>query len=84
MSSLAERWQQSMMNNYGTPAIGLVRGEGAVVTAEDGKLYVDFLGGIAVNALGHAHPAVVAAVTQQIQQLIVARRVLGLTSSELR
>jgi acetylornithine/N-succinyldiaminopimelate aminotransferase len=67
--SLVERWQQSMMNNYGTPAIGLVKGEGAVLTAEDGREYVDFLGGIAVNALGHAHPAVVAAVTQQIQQL---------------
>ena len=67
--SLVERWQQSMMNNYGTPAIGLVKGDGAVLTAEDGTEYVDFLGGIAVNALGHAHPAVVAAVTQQIQQL---------------
>ncbi|MEV6301816.1 acetylornithine transaminase [Actinoplanes sp. NPDC051861] len=67
--SLVERWQASMMNNYGTPAIGLVKGEGAVLTAEDGKQYVDFLGGIAVNALGHAHPAVVAAVTHQIQQL---------------
>jgi acetylornithine/N-succinyldiaminopimelate aminotransferase len=67
--TLAERWQQSMMNNYGTPAIGLVKGEGAVLTGEDGKEYVDFLGGIAVNALGHAHPAVVAAVTHQIQQL---------------
>ncbi|MBO3740974.1 acetylornithine transaminase [Actinoplanes flavus] len=67
--SLVERWQQSMMNNYGTPAIGLVKGEGAVLTAEDGKEYLDFLGGIAVNALGHAHPAVVAAVTSQIQQL---------------
>ncbi|MDI6103526.1 acetylornithine transaminase [Actinoplanes sp. NEAU-A12] len=67
--SLVERWQQSMMNNYGTPAIGLVKGEGAVLTAEDGKEFVDFLGGIAVNALGHAHPAVVAAVTHQIQQL---------------
>ncbi|GIF08144.1 acetylornithine transaminase [Actinoplanes siamensis] len=69
MSTLPERWAQSMMNNYGTPAIGLVKGEGAVLTAEDGKQYVDFLGGIAVNALGHAHPAVVAAVTSQIRQL---------------
>ncbi|MEV6344668.1 acetylornithine transaminase [Actinoplanes sp. NPDC051851] len=69
MSTLPERWQQTMMSNYGTPSIGLVRGEGAVLTAEDGKQYTDFLGGIAVNALGHAHPAVVAAVTSQIQQL---------------
>ncbi|MFI5892921.1 acetylornithine transaminase [Actinoplanes sp. NPDC051513] len=69
MSSLVDRWSQSMMNNYGTPQIALVRGEGAVVTDENGKEYVDFLGGIAVNALGHAHPAVVEAVTQQISQL---------------
>ncbi|GAA1591386.1 acetylornithine transaminase [Actinoplanes couchii] len=67
--TLVDRWQQSMMNNYGTPKIGLVKGEGAVLTAEDGREYVDFLGGIAVNALGHAHPAVVAAVTSQISQL---------------
>ncbi|WP_067502627.1 acetylornithine transaminase [Actinoplanes sp. TFC3] len=69
MSSLVERWSQSLMNNYGTPALGLVRGEGAVLTGEDGKQYVDLLGGIAVNALGHAHPAVVEAVTQQISSL---------------
>ena len=69
MTSLVDRWSQSMMNNYGTPQIALVRGSGAVVTDENGKEYVDFLGGIAVNALGHAHPDVVEAVTQQIQQL---------------
>jgi acetylornithine/N-succinyldiaminopimelate aminotransferase len=69
MTSLIERWSQAGMNNYGDPQLALVRGEGAVLTDEDGKQYVDFLGGIAVNALGHAHPAVVAAVTQQIQQL---------------
>ncbi|MBL7261339.1 acetylornithine transaminase [Paractinoplanes lichenicola] len=69
MSSLIERWQQAGMNNYGAPQAAFVRGEGAVITDEDGKQFVDFLGGIAVNALGHAHPAVVAAVTQQVQQL---------------
>jgi len=69
VSSLVDRWSQSMMNNYGTPQIALVRGSGAVVEDENGKEYVDFLGGIAVNALGHAHPAVVEAVTQQISQL---------------
>ncbi|WP_030440066.1 acetylornithine transaminase [Actinoplanes subtropicus] len=69
MSSLADRWSQSMMNNYGTPDIAFVRGEGAVLTDENGKEYVDFLGGIAVNALGHAHPAIVEAVTQQISSL---------------
>ena len=69
MSGLVERWQQSMMDNYGTPPLALVRGEGAVVWDEAGKSYVDLLGGIAVNVLGHAHPAVVAAVTRQIGTL---------------
>jgi acetylornithine/N-succinyldiaminopimelate aminotransferase len=67
--TLVERWQQSMMDNYGTPPLALVRGEGAVVWDDAGKSYVDMLSGIAVNALGHAHPAVVAAVTKQIATL---------------
>lgn len=67
--SLTDRWSATMMNNYGQPAIGLVRGEGAVVWDESGKSYVDFLGGIAVNLLGHAHPAVVEAVSRQIATL---------------
>ncbi|GAA5198916.1 acetylornithine transaminase [Rugosimonospora acidiphila] len=68
-SSLIERWQQSMMDNYGTPPLALVRGEGAVVWDESGRSYVDLLGGIAVNVLGHAHPAVVNAVSRQIATL---------------
>jgi len=69
MSALTERWGRALMDNYGTPPLGLVRGDGAVVEDEAGTSYVDMLGGIAVNALGHAHPAVVAAVTQQIGTL---------------
>ncbi|RSN17117.1 acetylornithine transaminase [Streptomyces sp. WAC 05977] len=64
-----EHWKSSLMDNYGTPALTLVRGEGAKVWDADGKPYVDLLGGIAVNALGHAHPAVVAAVTEQVAKL---------------
>ncbi|MFF3017620.1 acetylornithine transaminase [Streptomyces sp. NPDC057939] len=63
------RWQQALTNNYGTPALALVRGEGAQVWDADGKQYTDYVGGIAVNALGHAHPAVVAAVTAQVSTL---------------
>ncbi|MFG2297552.1 acetylornithine transaminase [Streptomyces sp. NPDC048603] len=63
------RWQNALTNNYGTPAVALVRGEGAQVWDADGKQYTDFVGGIAVNALGHAHPAVVEAVTGQISTL---------------
>ncbi|MEV6493182.1 acetylornithine transaminase [Actinoplanes sp. NPDC051633] len=67
--TLRDRWRQSLMDNYGTPQLALVKGEGAVLIDEDGKEYVDLLGGIAVNALGHAHPAVVQAVSQQIATL---------------
>jgi acetylornithine/N-succinyldiaminopimelate aminotransferase len=67
--TLVDRWSASLMDNYGTPPLALVKGAGAVVTDESGKQYVDLLGGIAVNALGHAHPAVVAAVSQQIATL---------------
>ena len=69
MSDLTSRWSAAMMNNYGTPSVALVRGEGAVVWDDAGRSYVDFLAGIAVNVLGHAHPAVVAAVTDQIGRL---------------
>jgi acetylornithine/N-succinyldiaminopimelate aminotransferase len=69
MTSFADRWSHSMMNNYGTPSLGLISGSGSVVVGEDGKEYVDLLGGIAVNALGHAHPAIVAAVSQQVATL---------------
>jgi acetylornithine aminotransferase len=58
-----------MMDNYGTPPLTLVRGAGAEVWDADGRRYLDLLGGIAVNALGHAHPAVVEAVTRQISTL---------------
>ncbi|HEX8626705.1 MAG TPA: acetylornithine transaminase [Catenuloplanes sp.] len=67
--SLVDRWSQSMMDNYGTPTLALVRGSGAVVVDEQGREYVDLFGGIAVNTLGHAHPAVVAAVSAQIATL---------------
>ncbi|WP_328655028.1 acetylornithine transaminase [Micromonospora sp. NBC_00330] len=69
MSTLAQRWKQSMMDNYGTPPMALVSGHGAVVVDDAGREYLDLVGGIAVNALGHAHPAVVAAVSKQVATL---------------
>ncbi len=66
---LQQRWSAALMNNYGTPAVALVRGQGAVVEDADGKSYIDFLGGIAVNILGHAHPAIIEAVTEQLSTL---------------
>ncbi|MGV0603975.1 acetylornithine transaminase [Mycolicibacterium sp. XJ1904] len=67
--TLLERWQTVMMNNYGTPPLALSSGDGAVVTDVDGKTYVDLLGGIAVNILGHRHPALIEAVTAQLNTL---------------
>ncbi|MGB3896492.1 acetylornithine transaminase [Mycolicibacter sinensis] len=67
--TLQDRWSAVMMNNYGTPPLALVSGEGAMVTDESGKSYLDLLGGIAVNVLGHRHPAVIEAVTSQLNTL---------------
>jgi len=64
-----KRWQKSLQDNYGTPSIELVSGKGSVVTDSSGKIYLDFLAGIATNVLGHAHPAIVKAVSKQVSTL---------------
>lgn len=62
-------WDQVFMANYGTPHLTLVSGKGNKVIDSEGHEYLDFLGGIATNILGHAHPAIIEAVTAQIAQL---------------
>jgi acetylornithine aminotransferase len=62
-------WNKFFLNNYGTPKIELVEGEGVVVKDSQGNIYLDFLSGIAVNSLGHAHPVIIKAVNKQISQL---------------
>jgi acetylornithine/N-succinyldiaminopimelate aminotransferase len=69
MSVLADRHVAAVMNTFGRPRRALVRGEGCAVWDEDGHRYLDLLGGIAVNALGHAHPAIVEAVSRQVATL---------------
>ena len=64
-----QRYTASLMNTFGPPKLVLTRGAGAHVWDADGKEYVDLLGGIAVNALGHAHPALVEAVSHQLSTL---------------
>jgi acetylornithine/N-succinyldiaminopimelate aminotransferase len=64
-----ERYGHSVMGTYGTPTRVLVRGEGAHVWDADGQRYLDLLGGLAVNSLGHAHPFLVSAVTAQLATL---------------
>ncbi len=90
----SDRYAGALMNTFGAPKLVLTRGEGARVWDADGKEYVDFLGGIAVNSLGHAHPRLVEAVTSQLQtlghvsnffatepQIRLAERLLALTGA---
>jgi acetylornithine aminotransferase len=65
----ADLWSQNLMSNYAVPSITLVKGKGSIVVDADGKKYIDMLGGIATNILGHSHPAVVSAVNRQIKTL---------------
>jgi acetylornithine/N-succinyldiaminopimelate aminotransferase len=64
-----QRWEDALMGNYGTPPVVLARGDGATVWDVDGKEYVDLFAGLAVNVLGHAHPAVREAVERQLSTL---------------
>ena len=66
---MLNRWNTVLQNNYGTPSIALIKGKGIVVTDADGTDYLDFLGGIATSILGHAHPAIVKAVSKQVSTL---------------
>ncbi|EME21892.1 acetylornithine transaminase [Rhodococcus triatomae] len=68
-SALQQRWSGALMNNYGVPRVALASGDGAVLTDVDGKQYLDLLGGIAVNILGHRHPAIIDAVSAQLNTL---------------
>ena len=65
-----DRYEGSLMNLFGRPQLVLDHGEGAWVWDVDGRRYLDLVGGIAVNALGHNHPALVAAVSKQAGQLV--------------
>ncbi len=66
---LRKRFEAAMMPNYGIPPLALARGQGCRVWDADGNQYLDLIAGIAVSALGHAHPAIVAAVTAQVGKL---------------
>ncbi|CAM3232004.1 acetylornithine transaminase [Nocardioides dubius] len=69
MTTWQERYGATLMNTFGVPKLMLARGVGAHVWDADGREYIDLLGGIAVNSLGHAHPALVSAVTEQLSTL---------------
>lgn len=67
---MLSRYSSALMNNFGTPPRVLARGEGVWVWDVDGNRYLDLLGGIAVNALGHCHPRLVAAISEQAGTLM--------------
>lgn len=66
MKSVEAKWEAVFQKNYGTPKLNIVSGSGCYVTADTKKRYLDFIGGIATNVLGHSHPAIVRAVRKQI------------------
>ena len=69
MTGLRERFEAAFMPNYGVPPLALARGEGSRVWDTDGNGYLDLIAGIAVSSLGHAHPALVEAVSTQVATL---------------
>ncbi len=69
---LQDRYAATIMLTYGLPPVALSHGSGCVVWDVDGNSYLDLVAGVAVSALGHAHPAVVAAVTEQAGRLVHA------------
>ena len=66
---MKQQWDSLMQANYGTPSVHLVRGKGIEVWDETGKKYLDFLGGIATNLLGHNHAQAVKAISDQAKVL---------------
>jgi acetylornithine/N-succinyldiaminopimelate aminotransferase len=94
---LQARYAAALMPNYGLPPVALVRGAGCRVWDADGQEYTDLLAGIAVSALGHAHPALVEAVTRQVSsiahtsnlalhegEILLAERLLALLGADGR
>ncbi|MBI3429687.1 MAG: acetylornithine transaminase [Actinobacteria bacterium] len=67
--TFSKRWESALQYNYGRPELTLISGKGLKITDSEGNTYLDFLGGIATNVLGHAHPAIVKAVSEQISTL---------------
>jgi acetylornithine/N-succinyldiaminopimelate aminotransferase len=67
--AVQRRYAASLMNTFGAPKLVLTKGDGPYVWDAEGNRYLDLLAGIAVNALGHNHPALVGAVTEQLSTL---------------
>jgi acetylornithine aminotransferase len=66
MKSVEAKWESVFQKTYGTPKLNIIAGKGCYVVSDTRKRYLDFIGGIATNVLGHSHPAIVKAVRKQI------------------
>ncbi len=67
--ALQKRFAAVLMPNYGVPPLAISRGQGCRVWDADGRRYLDLIAGIAVSSLGHAHPAIVEAVSRQVAEV---------------
>src|SRR5215469_1208280 len=96
-AALQKRFEAALMPNYGIPPVAIARGQGSRVWDADGRQYLDLIAGIAVSALGHAHPAIVEAVSAQVAkvahtsnlflhepEVALAERLLGLLQADGR
>lgn len=96
-SALRKRFEAALMPNYGLPPVPVTHGAGCRVWDADGRAYLDLIGGIAVSSLGHAHPELVRAVSQQVArvahtsnlllhepEVVLAERLLGLLGHDGR
>jgi acetylornithine/N-succinyldiaminopimelate aminotransferase len=75
--NLAKRWKRAMQTTYSTPRLNIDKGQGVYLFDSDGRKYLDFLGGIATNALGHNHPKIVKAIGSQIRKLSHVSNIYG-------
>ena len=69
MKSVEQRWESVFQRSYGSPKLNIIKGKGAYLIDENGKRYLDFIGGIATNVLGHTHPVFVKAIKEQSNQV---------------
>ena len=69
MKSVEQRWESVFQRSYGSPKLNIIKGKGAYLVDENGKRYLDFIGGIATNVLGHSHPVFIKAIKQQSNQV---------------
>ena len=69
MKSVEQRWESVFQRSYGSPKLNIIKGKGTYLVDENGKRFLDFIGGIATNVLGHSHPVFIKAIREQSNQV---------------